>query len=101
MSRKYVTTPDEMITRVTNDYFIWATDLCSLHFSFWVDMDIIDILEAYGEIQARINGDEVIFPDDVSGHYKGSCRLFLESLNDVPGYIRTNAYDGEVVDFVF
>lgn len=101
MRGKIITTQEEMIQRVTEDYWKYSSDLCSLHFSFWVDMDIIDILEAYVQIQDQINQDEVIFPDDVSGHYKGSCRLFLESLNDVPGYIRTNAYDGEVIDFIF
>ena len=104
---------DEMIKKVCEEYWKYDSDLCSLHFDFDVEMKKSDILEAYAEIQYRINGDDVIriengkeadnlIPNDPSYDeiYTGNLREYLESFNGSKEFIRM--YDGEVLSlFIF
>ena len=97
-----LTEKGEMIDRVLNDYGRDITMLNGLHFDFTVEMEIRDILDAYGYLQQVINNDRINVPTDfpIRGKYYGNCREFLEWLNSIPGFARVTD-EGEKVDFIF
>ena len=96
-----ITTKKALEEKVRKEF--WEDETCSEfcggYFDFDVSMPIADILEVYAILQDDFNGDEVSYPDDVTGTYTGNCMKFLESCNGKPGYIRT--CDEEQLDFVF
>ena len=94
-----ITTKKELRYKVYEDYESNDQELTSWYFDFDVDMPVYDILDAYAEIQYAINGDDVMFPENVTGHYNGNCKDFLESCNNKPNYVRL--CDDVVCDFVF
>ena len=76
-----ITSTDELIKKVEDEYKKYDGKLTSWFFDFDVDMPADNILFAYAQIQNDINGDWVWYRE-VGGRYKGNCREFLESLND-------------------
>ena len=88
------------------------TELNSLFFDFPVSMKKKDILQAYGEIQSKINGDiveqakdgqnipyyETCFADEPEFQeiYTGNCKEFLESFNDRDQFRRYDEDDDGV-----
>lgn len=87
---RLVTTKEELCKVVLQDYCAHDTELNGLFFDFPVEMEKKEILQAYEELQYRINGDEVTYPatPSLSEVYKGNCKDFLEGLNGEEGYHR-------------
>ena len=107
-----ITSPDEMIDKVFEEYRKYDSELCSLHFNFDVKMKKSDILEAYAEIQRRINGDDVVriengkeadelIPDDpvYDEIYSGNLMEYLESFNGNKEFVRI--VENEISSFIF
>lgn len=107
--------------RVYDEYCKSDTELNGLFFDFSVSMTEAEILYAYGEIQAKINGDDVVRNKDgrrirydeagfigkgeYTNIYNGNAMKFLEGfnksdiMNDIPAFERWN--DDNKCEFVF
>lgn len=99
-----ITTKEDLRRHVLEDYNQYATELNGLFFDFMVEMPKREILEACAELQFRLNGDDVEYPDQkgLDEVYKGNCKDYLESLNSADGYHRYCYGDRDYeVDFVF
>ncbi|WP_026653529.1 hypothetical protein [Butyrivibrio proteoclasticus] len=108
---KYVTTSKELVDHVLEEYRRCDAELNSLYFDFRVKMKKADILTAYAELQDIINGDAVVhlegdkeadklIPEGMyEDIYEGSCKDFLESLND--GNVFARFDDDERLEFIF
>ena len=92
-------TKEELKEKVINEYNKHSVELSSAYFDFDVSMPVKDILQAYADLQEDINGDHVIYPNNVKGTYSGNCQDFLVSCNAKPGYLRL--LDDIELDFVF
>ncbi len=97
-----ITEKGDLVRKVEDAYVNDSVELNSSFFDFDVDMPKQDILEAYAEIQKKINGDIVSYPEQ-SDNYIGNCKDFLTCLNDFPfdcdRYERF-AKNGEKLDFI-
>lgn len=98
----------EMIDYVTDRYNADEYGYYEEFLDFNVKMKKSDIVEAYKELQRKIN-DTDIFQTDENGNrmeefdlpdeiYEGNCREFLENLGLSGHFFRT--WDGNEVDFV-
>ena len=113
-----INTAKELIDYVINEYMKYDVELNSEHFNVSVSMKKRDILNAYIELQRRINGDVIFYADpetglkvdclntiwfsirkeilDLNSTYSGNCKDFLESLNGLFGRF----VEGEEIDFI-
>lgn len=93
-----ITTRQELIDKVYEDYCNNSVELSMAYFDFNVDMPKNEILCAYSDLQLMCNGDSVEFPW-TDGKYTGKCCDFLEECGKDPRYRR---YDDDYeYDFTF
>lgn len=93
-----ITTRQELIDKVYDDYVNNSVELSMAYFDFDVDMPKNEILSAYSDLQFMCNGDDVEFPW-TDGKYTGNCAKFLEECDKDPRYRRFNG--DEEVEFTF
>ena len=93
-----ITTRQELIDYVYEEYCSNCVELSMAYFDFDVSMPKNEILCAYSDLQFMCNGDDVEFPW-TEGDYTGNCAEFLKECGKDPRFRR---YDDEYeYDFVF
>ena len=111
---------NEILDYVWKEYTKEGVELSGEYFDFDVRCPKKDILEAYGELQDRCNGDvitqvlsdgtEIPYRDERFASdeeyeeiYEGNCEEFLRSEGDKGKFTRYMEYDDadEELDFVF
>lgn len=111
ITQRLITSPDAMKAIVYSDYRKHDEELTSANFNFNVKMRRKDILQAYQDIQGKINGDRVFRHDGLGCYlplitpednevFEGNCKQFLEEFNTNPKYVRLTALD-ECVSFIW
>ena len=83
-----IKTKEQLVEKVLSDYMQESVELCSGYFDFQVNMVGNDIMDAFAELQEKINGDKVLYPRTNTYRFEGNCMDYINSFNGVEGYER-------------